>query len=551
MRGTMLPLAASIFAAMLLLLPDCARAQAQAVLSGKVSSAAEGAMEGVVVSAKREGGTITLSVVSDAQGNYAFPAGRLAPGRYALAIRAAGYELPTAVSIELASDQAAHADLALEKAKNPAAQLSNSEWLLSMPGTDKQKSFLTGCTGCHTLERILRSTHDSAEFLAIFDRMAGYYPGSTPIHPQRLRIQRGESFGDRMKPSADFLASVNLSRATSWDYPLQTLPRPTGRATRVLVTEYDLPRKTMEPHDVILDQAGTVWFSNFGERFLGRMDQATGKVTEYEIPEIKQDFPTGALDLETDPQGNLWIALMFQAGIARFDPRTEAMSTWSVPKEWQSSRTQQSQMAPNFADVDGLIWVKNSEKNVIYRFDPAAGKFDNLGEPKDPKTGRSLSPYGVLADHRNNLWLLDYGAADVARIDAKTHEITVYPTPTPNSKPRRGRVDAEDRLWFAEFGGNAIGMFDPKTETIREWKVPIPWTVPYDVVLDARGEAWSASMFSDRVTRLDPKTGEFVEYLLPRQTNMRRVFVDNSSGRPVFWAGSVHGASIVRLEPLD
>ena len=43
-------------------------AQAQTALSGKVSSQKEGAMEGVVVSAKRDGSTITISVVTDAQG---------------------------------------------------------------------------------------------------------------------------------------------------------------------------------------------------------------------------------------------------------------------------------------------------------------------------------------------------------------------------------------------------------------------------------------------------------------------------------------------------
>jgi len=32
---------------------------------------------------------------------------------------------------------------------------------------------------------------------------------------------------------------------------------------------------------------------------------------------------------------------------------------------------------------------------------------------------------------------------------------------------------------------------------------------------------------------------------------LRRVFVDESGGRPVFWVGSNHGASIVKLEPLD
>ena len=36
-------------------------------------------------------------------------------------------------------------------------------------------------------------------------------------------------------------------------------------------------------------------------------------------------------------------------------------------------------------------------------------------------------------------------------------------------------------------------------------------------------------MHSDRAVRINPKTGETVEYLLPRETNMRSVFVDNST----------------------
>jgi hypothetical protein len=52
--------------------------------------------------------------------------------------------------------------------------------------------------------------------------------------------------------------------------------------------------------------------------------------------------------------------------------------------------------------------------------------------------------------------------------------------------------------------------------------------------------------------RVNPKTGEFVEYLLPRPTNIRRVFVETAPARPVaFWVGSNHGASIIKLEPLD
>ena len=64
-----------------------------AALSGQVSSTEEGAMEGVLVSARRDGSTITVTVVSDDKGRYSFPAERLEPGHYTISIRAVGYDL--------------------------------------------------------------------------------------------------------------------------------------------------------------------------------------------------------------------------------------------------------------------------------------------------------------------------------------------------------------------------------------------------------------------------------------------------------------------------
>ena len=124
-------------------------------LTGKVSSAAEGAMEGVVISAKK--GIVTVSVVSNAKGEFSFPAGKLGAGDYALSIRAAGYDLDGPSTVTIAGDKPASLDLKLTKAKNLAAQLSNLEWILSVPGTDAEKRALTGCTNCHTVERILTS----------------------------------------------------------------------------------------------------------------------------------------------------------------------------------------------------------------------------------------------------------------------------------------------------------------------------------------------------------------------------------------------------------
>ena len=112
-------------------------------------------------------------------------------------------------------------------------------------------------------------------------------------------------------------------------------------------------------------------------------------------------------------------------------------------------------------------------------------------------------------------------------------------------------MDAQDRLWFGEYRGDKIGMFDTKTEKFKEWAMPTRWSMPYDVTLDKNGEAWTGSMINDRMARLNTKSGDFTEYLLPRSTNIRRVFVDNSTTPVTFWVGNNHGASIIKLEPLD
>ena len=68
---------------------------------------------------------------------------------------------------------------------------------------------------------------------------------------------------------------------------------------------------------------------------------------------------------------------------------------------------------------------------------------------------------------------------------------------------------------------------------------------------DKNGDVWTGGMSADRVARLNPATAEIVEYQLPRETNIRRVFVDNAPRSPVLWVGNNHHSSIVKLETLD
>src|SRR5216683_5066087 len=150
-------------------------AQGAAALSGVVSSKEEGNMEGVVVSARRDGGNSTVSVVTNKEGRYTFPATHVVPGAYKLTIRAAGFNLAGAGTATVAAGKTSAADLTLEKTTDLINHLSSMEWINSMKGTPEEKDKivhqLLGCNYCHTYQRIMKSKHNAEEFMPVIDRM--------------------------------------------------------------------------------------------------------------------------------------------------------------------------------------------------------------------------------------------------------------------------------------------------------------------------------------------------------------------------------------------
>ena len=243
-----------------------------------VSSAKEGAMEGVVVSARKDGSTITVSVISDDKGHFSFPASRLDPGHYAIGIRAVGYDLDGPKDATVAAGQEDKIDVTLKPARNLGAQLTNAEWLMSMPGTDDAEAVRA---------RLQQLPHAGTH--RAFDSRCRRVSAGVPAHGRLLSRQHAAQaaaagrrrgapahFRRRSAGAAEWLASINLSQQDTWAGRCKTLPRLTGKSTHVIITEYDMPNKLIEPHDVVLDHEGNVWYSDFGQMFLGEMDPKTG-----------------------------------------------------------------------------------------------------------------------------------------------------------------------------------------------------------------------------------------------------------------------------------
>ena len=523
--------------------------KAPAALTGQVISEAEGAMEGVVVTAHKDGSIVSVSVTTDARGRYAFPENKLVPGEYMITIRAVGYEISVPTTADVVAEKTVTADIKLRKTRNLASQLSNAEWMMSIPGNDEQKAMLLDCTGCHTLERVVRSKHNVDGWMQVITRMKGYAFVSTPLKPQRMLDETRAGKPEDYREMAEYLATINLSAVDRWDYPLKTLPRPSGRATRAIVTEYDMKRPTTQPHDVLLDQEGNVWYSDFGELFISKFDPKTLKLTEYQTKEFKPGAPVGNLSLEFDKDGKLWFDTMHQGAIGTIDPKTGEIKYYPLPPEWNDNRVQLNFVGLRH-DVDGKIWTKSVGTVDVFRLDLASGKWERFHPTETLPPGHRYSIYQLISDSKNNVWMAEFEDGYLGKIDAKTLKVTWFPLPSPHGRARRMEIDDQDRILVTEYRANKVALFDTKTEQFTEYDLP-PLTFPYRAQIDQNGELWTGGMSADRVVRLDPKTDTVVEYLMPSGTNMRTVYVDNSTTPVTFWVGSNHARALVKVEPLD
>jgi streptogramin lyase len=149
-------------------------------------------------------------------------------------------------------------------------------------------------------------------------------------------------------------------------------------------------------------------------------------------------------------------------------------------------------VAPTQAHLDGKIWIGGDNE---YQVDMATGQWTAIDYRKgQPAGAKDHGSYGVAADSHNNFYGMELNGDNIIKVDAKTLVPTYYPTPTPNSGPRRGHFDNQDRLWFAENRGQNIAMFDAKTGKIQEWKIPTPYSTPYDAMFDGSLYAWTGGM---------------------------------------------------------
>jgi virginiamycin B lyase len=528
-----------------LLLSHAARAQIAAQLlggpHGVVKSANGQLLEGVMVQLIAQKNAIRTTVYSNADGDYEFP--KLEPGTYTLRI-ARPREFHPFVKEKLAINGPTElADITPSRVTNAAllpalpeiaAQMTGSEWLLSLSGTGEEKRLLTvNCNWCHSYQQIFRNHYDEHGWAQIVNRMTKG-AGSPLINMN----PRGRFNDEDTAKLVKWLATVRGPDAK--DPPFVTLPRPQGRQTRVIITEYELPRLELATHDVWGDSKGNIWYSPHRSSYIGRLDPRTGAVKEYRVPPVDAGVLPGTHWIYVDKNDIVWGSENWAHSIWRFDPKTEEFTRvrWNVPEPMNSP------MGGNYAlDPDGFIW--RARGKAVAKIGALTGE-TILRFPLKKFTGTYGS--AVSKDGRyfgGGAWPRD----GIVVADTKTGEV-FEPDCSANCGPARGEFDPQGNYWSGGRGGMLV-KFDIAKKRLFEYPLPTPYASMYSAQADKNGEIWAGEMHSGRYLRFNPKTEQFTEYVLPEPYGIdRETWIDNSTDPVTVWYVD-HDGWIVRIQPLE
>jgi len=144
------------------------------------------------------------------------------------------------------------------------------------------------------------------------------------------------------------------------------------------------------------------WYISFGEQIIGKLDPKTGKTIEFPCRYLKPDSPKGELSLRPDPDGNLWVGMMYQGGAAKFDKKTEQFPNFKFSSgRQQGLHADQIRQIRYNSKVDGKVWIQDAGTYSLRRLDVATGKF---GEVFQPFPEPSPNIYDVISDSQNNAY---------------------------------------------------------------------------------------------------------------------------------------------------
>jgi virginiamycin B lyase len=269
----------------------------------------------------------------------------------------------------------------------------------------------------------------------------------------------------------------------------------------ITFTEWQTPTLGQRSRDPIEAPDGAIWWAGQWGNLIGRIDPATGEMTEYPLPE-------GAMPhtVTTDAEGNIWYTGNKNASLGKLDPTTGEITVYPMPDP--AARDPHSAIF----DAEGILWFTLQHSNMIGRLDPASGEVRLVTPPTS-----GSKPYGIKIDKDGAPWVACNGSNCLIKVDPATMALTEVKLPTPGTTVRRLDIAGDGTIWYVNSGQGKLGRYDPASGEITEWDSPSgPDSHPYAIaVID--GIVWynESGVRPDPLVRFDPATETFQSWAIP------------------------------------
>lgn len=598
-------------------LPVATQMQGGSTLRGVVKAGDGKPLEGVTVSTRAQGSTMTTSVWTNQRGEYTFPA--LPDGAYTVWAQAVGFTR-TLADQKLAGSRTVLQDFTLPPYAEFWRQFDDIEWYQSLPGNTPEDRGMEGrmkrvihhncSTQCHNTAYVMAKRYTAADWELVWERMSRWsgFRADPPYDGEDVTTKaRGTEYEDNIPGGGKFATPMMdpegkpmgaqrrilefykkdligyLTRVRGPEpYPMnwRPVPRPTGEATNIVVTEYDLPEggtlnrldpKTGRFTQFNLGRDGTTTSNDNPPFYLNpyRNGQDWARGGRNQFQELGQhDIRVGrdgyvylppGIGRDLDPQGNVWFS---GQGAVKFDVKAEKFTVYPLPKGYEGLHNGKG------VDSQGNYWAATAAG--AYRMDPKTSQWTLF--PSLTPLGR---PYGLTVDREDKAWFAQISVDKVGYVDGRTGDvgevtlppITDEPMTEEDKKVNRGwtwnqplygrgprRLQADPRgdyVWVASHFGGYLSKIHIRTKQLTDYRLPGPYRFggPYEPVVDKNGIVWLAMSNSDTVAKFDPKTERFTFYPLPtRSTNARNIDIDNTPTIPEVWLPQQQGGKVARVQ---
>jgi virginiamycin B lyase len=160
-------------------------------------------------------------------------------------------------------------------------------------------------------------------------------------------------------------------------------------------TAYDIPSwvaTKKDPGAYGLDVAGDgrVWFVERSANKVGRLDPATGKIDEFSTPGLDVPRRMGA-----DWDGNLWVGFHETGKLVKIDQKTGAMTSYDPPTPNNGA------YIPVADPVHKVIWLTEQTADKIARFDPKTETWTEFSLPITESDARRIE---IDPTNPNRIW---------------------------------------------------------------------------------------------------------------------------------------------------